>query len=305
MAELDVGGFQTLLDRRYKVIYDQRYASTVDQLPMWFSMETSESFQERRGSIGELPIWTAFGGSLNYEEFFEQYNAVATHVEFTQAIRWTRRLMDDDLTGIMRGDRYRKMADASIVTRQVHGARLWNFMNSNDTMFYERSEGLAIAHDAHTTRSEGVSTATGFDNLTTAELSPTSFRAERQKMRRFSNDQGYIANVIPDGLIVPIELEQRGMEIQLSPGDPDNARRTMNPEANTFDIMVPLHMTDSNNWGLVNKRLMHENNVWFDHTKPDFKSILDFETFQLKVSGYGRWSFLTFGWRWVDWAQVS
>lgn len=305
MSEMDWGGFQSLIDQRYKEIYDLQYASTVDQLPLWFSMETSDTFEERRGSVGELPIWTAFGGALTYEEFYEQYNAVATHIEFTQALRWTRRLMDDDLTGIMRGDRYRKMVDSSIVTRQVHGARLWNFANSNDTYFYSRSEGLPIASNSHTTRSDGVSTATGFDNLSTAELSPTSFRANRQQMRRFANDQGYIANVIPDAIVVPIELEQRAMEILYSPGDPDNARRTMNPEQNAAEIIVPLHMSDANNWGLVNKMLMKENCIWFDHTKPDFNSIIDFETYQLKVSGYGRWSCLVLDWRWLMWSQVS
>jgi len=300
MADImDVGSFQTLLDRRYREIYDEQMASTVDQLPMFFGMEDSDSFEERRASIGELPIWTAFGGNLTYTRFYEQYNAVATHIEFHQAMRWTRRMMDDDQTGIMRGDRYRKMVDSAIITRQVHGARLWNFMASNDTYFYNRSEAVPIASASHTTRTPGVSTAVGFNNVTTAELAPTSFRAERQKMRRFSNDQGYIANVIPDTLVVPIELEQRGMEILYSPGDPDNARRTMNPEANTAKILVPLYMTSTTQWGLVNDRMMKENSVWFDHTKADFKSVVDFETFQLKVSGYMRYSFLVFGWRWV------
>lgn len=305
MAEImDVASFQTLLDRRYRVIYDEQLASTVDQLPMWFSMETSDSFEERRGSIGELPIWTPFGGNLanNYTRMYEQYNMVATHIEFAQGLRWTRRMMADDQTGIMRGDHFKKMMDSGIITRQVHGARMWNFMGSNDTYFYLRSEGVPLASAAHLTRTPGVSTAVGFNNLTTAELAPTSYRAERQKMRRFANDQGYIANIVPDTLVVPIELEQRGMEILMSPGDPDNARRTINPEQATAEIMVPLYMNSATNWGLVNKKLMKENCVWFDHTKPDFKSIIDFETFQLKVSAYGRWSFGVFGWRFVDWS---
>lgn len=308
MAEMTAADFQTFIDRRYSTIYDEEYASTIDQLPMFFSMETSDSFEERRGSVGELPVWTAFGGNLTYEQFYEQYNAVATHIEFTQAYRTQRSILDDDLTGILRGDRYRKMVNSGIVTRQKHGARLWNFMPSNDTFFYNRSEGVPIASDSHTTRTPGVSTTTGFDNLTTAELAPTSFRAARQQMRRFANDQGDIANVIPDTLVVPIELEQRGQEILFSPGDPDNARRTMNPEQNSAEIMVPLHMTDASDWGLVNQKMMKESNLWFDHhkyVKPDFRSILDFETYQLKCSGYMRYSWLTFTWRWVIWASVS
>lgn len=305
MPEMDVQSFQTLLDRRYKEVVDQQISSTEDQLPLFFSMQTSDSFEERRGSVGEMPVWTAFGGSLTYSQFVEQYNSVATHIEFTQAYRTSRRLMDDDLTGIMRGDRFRKLVDAAIITRQQHGARLWNFMGSNDTYFYNRSEGVALASDSHTTRTPNVSTAVGFDNLTTAELSPTSYRAARQQMRRFASDVGYIANIIGDKLIVPIELEQRGQEILYSLGDPDNARRTMNPEQNTASIIVPLHMTSSTNWGLVNSKLMKESCIWFDHTKPDYKQTVDFETYQLKVSGYMRYSWMAMDWRFVLWANVS
>src|SRR6266852_3109095 len=118
MAEIvDIASFQSLMDRRYDVIYDEQMASLVDQIPLWFTVESSDAFEERRGSVGELPIWTAFGGNLTYTRFYEQYNTVATHIEFHQAMRWTRRLMDDDQTGIMRGDRYRKMVEAAIITR--------------------------------------------------------------------------------------------------------------------------------------------------------------------------------------------
>jgi hypothetical protein len=284
-------------------------AAQVDQLGNWFSMETSDAFEERRGSIGELPIWDEFGGqnpsNLQYTRFFEQYNAVATHRQFTQGLRWTRDMIDDDLTGIMRGDRYRKMVRACLITRQVHGARLWNFAASNDLYFYVRSEAVPLASTAHTTRSDNVSTAVGFSNLTTSELSPVSYRAARQAMRRFANDRGYIANIIPDKLIVPIELEQRAMEIQASPGDPDSARRAMNPEAGTASIEIPLYWSDSNNWALVNSGLQKENCVWFDRIKPNYTSIVDFETFQLKASGYGRWSFMVLDWRWLYYASVS
>jgi hypothetical protein len=305
MTIMNTASFQTLVDRRYREIKDFEMASVTDQLPMWFDMDTSDSFEERRGTIGELPIWDTFQGNLTYARFYEQYNAVATHIVFTQALRWDRTMMDDDLTGIMRGDRYRKMVRSGIISRQMHGARLWNFAASNDSYFYSRSEGVPLASAAHTTRADGVSTATGFNNITVAELAPTSYRAARQQMRRFANDRGYIINVIPDCLVVPIELEQRAMEIQDSPGDADTARRSSNPEAGTAGIEVPLYWTSTTNWALCNKALMKENIVWFDHTKPDFKSVIDFETFQLKASGYMRYSWLALDWRWLMFANVG
>jgi len=43
MAEImDVGSFQTLLDRRYREIYDEQMASTVDQLPMFFVSHSTQ-----------------------------------------------------------------------------------------------------------------------------------------------------------------------------------------------------------------------------------------------------------------------
>src|SRR6266478_6358438 len=123
MSLISTGSFQTLVDRRFREIRDMKLASQVDQLTSWFSMETSDTFEERRGTTGELPVWDEFGGSnpsnLQYTRFFEQYNAVATHRQFTQGLRWTRDVIDDDLTGIMRGDRYAKMIDASLITRQI------------------------------------------------------------------------------------------------------------------------------------------------------------------------------------------
>lgn len=305
MSIMDLQSFQTLVDRRYREIDDFEYSSEKDQIPLFFTMDTSDSFEERAGSVGELPTWDEFGGNVNYQRFFEQYNVVATHREFNQALRWTRRMMDDDLTGIMRGDNYRKMVRSGLVTRQVHAARLWNFAASNDTFFYVRSEGVPLASDNHTTRTPNVSTTNGFDNLTTSELAPVSYRAARQQMRRFVNDQGQIADIVADMLVVPIELEQRAMEIQQSPGNADNANRVSNPEAGTAKIVVPIYMTDVNNWALVNESMMKDNCTWFDRVKREYRRIMDFETYQLKASGYGRWSFRVKDWRWLLYANVS
>lgn len=305
MAVLDLGSFLTLVDHRYSEIDVEEFASVKDQIPMCFTVRPSMAFEERTGSVGALPEWQEFEGSHTYARFHEQYNVVTVHREFSQGLRWTRQMMDDDQTGIMRGDTYRMMVNSCIITRQRHAARLWNFMTSNDTMFYRRSEGVPIASASHTTRTPGVSTAVGFSNIILDELSPTSYRAARQQMRRFADDQGFITDMVPDMLVLPIEQEQRGMEILMSPGNADNANRVSNPEAGTARIMVPIYWTDTNDWALVNERMMKQDCTWWDRVKPEFKRVLDFETEQLKATGYGRWSFGVRGWRWVMYGSAS
>lgn len=310
MAIMDKAAFQTLLDRRYRTIQDEELASTLDQISEYYMMEDSDSHEERRGSVGELPTWAQFANAIDYQRFYEQFNVVAVHRPFAQGLRWEREMVDDDLTGIMRGDRYRKLVNSGIITRQQHAARLWNFAASNDVFFYQRSEGRPLASDDHLTRTPGVSTASGFDNLTTVALSPTSYRASRIQQRRFANDQGHITNIIGDCLVVPIDLEPRAEEILYSSHAPDSAVNAINPESaarRPTSLKVCIYWNDVNDWALCNDRLMKENAYWYDRIKMDgeFRQILDFDTLQLKASGYGRWSFSVLDWRWLMFGSVS
>ena len=305
MAIMDLGAFFTLVDRRYKAIVEQEIAETEDQISMWFDVQTSDSFEERMGSVGELPTWQEFQGSIEYARFYEQYSMVAQHREFAQGLRWERTLIDDDLTGIMRGDRYKKMVRAGIITRQQHAARLFNFAAANDTFFYTRSEGVPLASNSHTTRTPNVSTAVGFDNLATAALSPTSYRAMRIQMRHFANDQGHLANIMSDTLIVPIDLEPRAQEILQTTLQVDSANNNINPERGTAKIAVCLYWNDVNNFALVNSRMMKENCIWYNRVQPEYRQIMDFDTIQLKASGYTRYSFGAMDWRFMCFADVS
>jgi phage major head subunit gpT-like protein len=305
LAIIDLAAIQTLVDRRYREVRDQVYASTEDQIGMFYDIQSSTSFEERISSIGENPTWDEFQGTIPYVRWYEQYNTVATHREYAQGMRYERTALEDDLTNILRGDYYAKMVRSGIITRQQHAARLWNFAATNDLTFYTRSEGVPIASNSHTTATPGVSTATGFDNLTTAALSPTAYRAARIQMRRFANDQGHIMNTIGDGLVVPIDLEPRAEEILMSSQSPDNANNAVNPERGTATVMVSIYWNDTNDWALVNKMMMKDNCIWFDRRKPDFRSIMDFDTEQLKVAGSGRWSTALVDWRWLMFASVS
>jgi len=305
MSVIDLQSFQSLVDRRYREIVEYEYASQIDQIGEMYSIETSDSYEERRGSVGELPTWDEFNGSLNYVRMYEQYNTITTHREFAQALRWTRQMVDDDLTGIMRGDRYRRMVRSGLFTRQQHAARLFNFATSNDTYFYTRSEGVPLASASHTTRTPGVSTASGFSNLSTQALTQVAYRTARITMRRTRNDQGQITNVMANCLFVPIDLEPKAREIIETDRQPESANNAVNPEYNTATIVVLIHWNDTNDWAICNKEMMHENCIWFNRVNPEYQQIVDFETKQLKSSGYGRWGSMVMDWRWLHFSSVS
>ena len=178
-------------------------------------------------------------------------------------------------------------------------------MNSNDTFFYVRSEGVALVSASHTTRTPGVSTASGFSNITTSALSPTSYRAARIQFRRFRNDQGDTIDEAADGLLSSLDLEPRALEITKTPYGLDSDFGNINPEQGTAEVMTWHRFSDTNNWAIVNKAMMKEAMVWWNRVAIEFEMIRDFETKQLKRSGYGRWSTGIKDWRFILGGVVS
>lgn len=308
MPVVDFNSFPTLLDERYREIEQQLLSSEIDMIPDMYTIRESDRRQERRGSVGEFGAWPEFDGELSYDRMYEQYNFTATPREYSVGMRITQRMLEDDLSGIWDGDMYEPMARAGIYTRQQHGVRVLQFATSNDQTFYIRSEGVALASDSHTTRTPGASTTTGFDNLATAALSPTSYRANRIQMRQFRNDRAQIANIIADELWVPIDLEPRAQEILWSDRHPDSAENRINPESSArmpTMIKVAIHWTDTNDWCLMNGALRKRNQSWFERVKPAYRTIGDFDTFQVKVSGRGRWGTGILDWRHMMFASVA
>jgi len=302
---MDSSAFPILLDERFREIEQEELADQTDMIPMLFTVVGSDRATERFGYVGELGDWGEFVGTLNYDALYEQYNVVATHRVYSQGLIMTRELHDDDLTGLFQGDMFRPMIRSGLNTRQVHAARVFNFANSNDLYFYTHSEGVALVSAAHTTRTPGVSTATGYSNLTTSALTPTSFSSARIQYRRLRNDRGKVINAEADELWCGLDVGPRAREIVGTPWGLDTNTRNVNPYYQSAKVMEWFQITDTNNWFLANSKLRKANLRWYDHTLPEFRQITDFETLQLKYGGYMRHSWARRLHVWVLGAIVS
>ena len=308
MPVVDFNSFPTLLDERYQEIEQMLLASEIDMIPDMYTQKDSDRRQERKGSVGEFGAWPEFSGELSYDRIYEQYNVLTTHREYAVGMRITQRMLEDDLSGVWDGDMFEPMARSGLYTRQQHAVRVLQFATSNDQTFYVRSEGVALASNSHLSRTPNVLTTTGFDNLATAALSPTSYRANRIQQRQFRNDRAQIANIISDELWVPIDLEPRAQEILYSDRHPDSAENRINPESTTrmpTQIKVAIHWTDTNDWCLMNSVLRKRNQVWWERIRPQYRTIGDFDTFQVKVGGRGRWGTMVLDWRQMMFASVG
>ena len=297
--------FGDLLDPRFQRIFNDEYKQRPDMIPQIFGMPANNGRADTRWSqVGAFADWSEFTGSVGYDTVYQGYDTTATHVEFSSGFQVERKLFDDDQYNVM-DQRPQGLARAYSRTRQKHGARIFNNAFSVDTFFYNNSEGVALASNSHTTNADGVSTATGFDNLVTTALSNTAVSAARLQFRKFRDDRGNRISSMPNELIVPIDLEDTAQEIISSRGKPDTAENNINVNNNRFSVIGWEYLTDTNNWFMSDSANRKSFLVWIDRVPREFAFAEDLDTIIAKWRGYARYSNAWWDWRWCLGAQVS
>lgn len=292
-----VGNWYDLLDKRVTKFFDDTYTALPDRLSEVYDMLSSSDSFEKWSSGGALPNFTQHTGTVVYQSMAQGYDVTATHVPFSNGIQIERELYDDDRHGVWSG-RPKALAKSYHQTRQTYGARLFNNAFSVDTFFYNNSEGVALCSDSHTTNS-GVSTSTGFDNLTTSSLSATAVEAAYIQMRDFRNDVGQKITVMPSKLIVPVALYPTAHEIVKSMGKVDSANNNVNFSHGMYEIFDWEYLTDTNNWFLMDGSMQKECFKWFDRIPIEFAMAEELDTLVAKWRAYARFSFF-----WRDWRAI-
>ena len=293
-----------LIDKRVTKIFYDELKQLEDRIPDFYGMQTSKDSFEKWSEVGSLPDFTQLTGSVVYQSQSQGYDTIVTHLEWVNGFQITRTLLDDDRHGIW-GSRPAALANAYQRTRQQHGARLFNNAFSVDTLLYVNSEAVALCSDSHTTTS-GASVATGFDNKTTASLSAVSVSAARTQMRGFRGDQAEKISVMPNKIVVPIDLADRLDEVIKSDKQVDTANNNYNPSGNgRYMGMDWEYLTDTNDWFMIDDRMMKQWAVWFDRVPLEFGRAEEFDTFVAKWRAYCRYANAWFNWRFILGSQVS
>ena len=301
------GNFGDLIEKRVTKLFYDELKQLQDMVATLFSVESSSDAYEVSSEVGALDDFTEFTGTVSYGSQNQGYDVRASHVEFTKGFQIERKLYDDDRHGVWQ-KRPVELANAAHRTRQKHCARLLNNAFSVDSMFYAHTEGVALCSDSHTTTS-GASTATGFDNLTTASLSAVALSAARIQMQGYLDDAGNRYMSMPNELWIPIDLFEQAQEIVKSSGKVDTANNNMNVHKDKFSIMPSEngwnYLTDTNNWFLADSQLRKRVCVWYERVPLEFAQAEELDTLIAKWRAYMRYSCMYQNWRWALGAQVS
>ena len=297
--------FGDLLEPRFQDIKNDVLRQLPDMVFEVFSDGGTNGRSDMRfsdvGAFGDIPRFT---GTVTYDTVAQGYDTTLTPLEFASGFQVERKLFDDDQYGIMDA-RPSGLVRAYVRTRQSHAFRPFNNAFSVDTLFYNNSEGVALCSNSHTTTAAGVSTATGFDNLTTAALSATAVTAMKIQGRGLRDDRGNRIETVWDELWYPSDLEDVAYEIINSAGKPTDATNAANYHYGKYTGKTSVYMSDTNNYFLADSMLRKESLVWSDRIGMEFAMVEDFDTLVAKWRLYGRWGNAHKGWRWIVGAQVS
>jgi hypothetical protein len=299
--------FSDLLDPRFQKLFNGWLTELPDRLGDFYTKPSATSAPTRADfRVSQLNGFSnvpEFTGSVSFQETSQGYDSTVTYKEYATGFQVERKLFDDDLYAIMDG-KPTALADAYYRTRQAHGAQLFNNAFSNDTTWLSGGDGVSLCNDSHTTTS-GASTVSGFDNKITAGLSATALTAARILMRGFRGPNAERISVMPDELLVPVNLYDVAYEITESEGKPDTANNNANVHYGKYKCSDWEYLTDTNDWFLMDARMRKQVTYWIDRIPYEFAMVEDIDTITAKWRLYARYGAGWSDWRWVLGSQVA
>jgi hypothetical protein len=275
-----------------------------DQIPTLYSMPPTNNRDTMKWStVGTVPDFDAFTGTVIYGSFNQGYDTIATPVEFAKGIQAERKLVDDEQYNIL-DQRPKGLANAAFRTRQTHAAGIFENAFSNWTTFYNNTEGVALCSNSHTTTS-GAATTNGFDNLITSALSATAVASARIQMAGFRGDQAERISIIADELWYPPNLYEEAYEIIQASGKVDTDLNNPNVHQGQYTGHEWNYMADTNNWFMGDSSMRKQMLHWVDRKPLEFAFIEDFDTLVGKWRGYMRYGLAHTDWRFILGSNVS
>ena len=267
----------------------QTFVEQSNMIDKIYTRVSSDKVTEEFYSVGQVPDVQDFTGRFSELSMVPGYSTKIEAKQFGGFVETERTLMDDEQYGVMTlGSIEAGLVDAANRGREDSAVKVVaNATSSSYDFITNQEEGVALASNSHTTKTVGVSTTTGFDNLGTSVLNKTSAAATRILMRKFKNPLGrrYSTNR-RWGLLVSDSNEFKAGELNNTPWGLDSGERTVNMQASMYQIIVWERMEDFSvsNWAMVDLDMMKKNMIFLDRIKGETERERDFMTKAIRQS---------------------
>ena len=288
----------SIVQRDLNEVFLEQWRDFQSLLPMLYKYEEAEQGTEYDLEGGDIGSVSEFTGQITYDEVKEGYKKSFTEVEYALGLKVQRKLLRNDLYEAVRRE-VGLLAQAFRQKKEEIGAGMFNnaFTTVNTV-----GDTLALCSTAHTSNVGGSNQS----NSGTSALSAANVETTRQNMVKFKTNRDNIRTAKPDCLLVPTDLNEIGWEIVNSYGKHDVSVNNANFNYNRYDIIVwDNFLTDTNNWFLLDKKLMKLYLKFFVWEPVQFFRAGEFDTIAQKFAGYMSNKVGSVEWRWVYGQNVS
>ena len=275
--------------------YNRQFAT--DSVLRLFKNASSQKAKETINSlsgVGYLKERKA-GAGPNFVEITDQYQTEFTHKEYQATLPIDIQLIEDqDYINISLIAE--EMGSAAGQTKRSHAASV--FANAF-TAAFAGADGVELCDASHPVGSTTIS------NIGSTALSYASVIATRALMRKFTDANGLPAGVIPDTIVVPLDLEEAAWQIANAAGKPGTANNDENFQ-NGLNVVVDPYLSDTNNWFMADSRIAASRLIWFDRVMQEPSLIApNAKDFNFYYGTRMRYSYGWSDWRWVYGHSVS
>ena len=273
-------------------------------IPSLFRIENSQRAFEEHLGIGQFGSdgWSFEStGRVQYDSINKGYLTRWTHVEFAKGFEVQRKLVDDNLFNIV-FDRAQNLGDSAFRRREKSAASIFanGFTDSGtdaDGFSMTGADGVGLLSTAHPHSPTNTSSVQSNEDV--LPLTKDNVSNTRQLMIAFTDDRDDPLDVMPNGVLLPPELEDSWLEISRSSLDPTSANNAINPQNGRFQHFIWQYLTDATNWYMLDIPRMKQDLIWYERIPVEFGRDEDFDTFNSRFRAYMRYSRTWRDWRWI------
>ena len=298
--------FVRLLDKRLKKVYMNTYEGLPLIIDQFYNRVADKSAWLEYFGVGDVPDPELFNGTIQYQGVAPGYHTKIEPLEYAGGIIIERRLLDTDQYNVIDG-RAAGLAEAANRKMNKLAHEPFIYHDSSAFTFMTPEEGVALCSDSHTTKASGVSTSSGFDNLSTVAFNAVNLETIRIQGVQLRSNIGERISTNFDTIVHPTGLAEAVWEVIKSEGKVDEMTNNANFQRGRWKaIELPyLDDFDTNDWFIVDSAAMKKALIWQDGVPLEFNSTTDFDTMMRKYADYFvcGWGFTD--WRWIIGCSVS
>ena len=267
--------------------YGKAYSEfEVEYTKLFTTRKSRKNFEEdvSISSFG-LAIQKGEGQAVSYDSEQQGFVDRYTHVVYALGFIITKEMVEDDLYDIVGERKAKGLAFSMRQTKEINAA---NVYNRAFTAAYTFGDGKVLIATDH----PNIAGGTWSNKLATAaDLSEAALEQACIDIQKYTNDRGLRINVLPQKLVIPVDLDFEANKIMNTQYEVGTNNNTVNLVRSRFPggIVKNHYLTDVDAWFILTN--VPNGMTHFERRADEFKSDDDFDTDNAKYKATGRYSF--------------